>query len=114
MIFFLFDVEERSLQRIFSPNRGAKQTKTPHEALMNHRLTTIIYFGTDNTKSADILPVLVKLRKWGRFVDPIDVATLMELEKSRRIIVHLGDVEICTKKTHKGRENMPRSQWPFT
>ena len=59
MIFFLFgNVEERSLQRIFSPNWGAKQAKTPHEALMNHRLTTIIYFGTDNTKSADILPVL--------------------------------------------------------
>ena len=69
------------------------------------------------SQSADIgadAGELVKLRKWGRFVDPIDVATLMGLEKSRKIIVHLGDVEICTKKTHKGREHMPRSSWPIT
>ena len=45
---------------LFSVQIGA-QSRQKHPMkpyLMNHRLTTIIYFGTDNTKSADILPVL--------------------------------------------------------
>ena len=45
----------------------------------------------------------VKLKKWGRFVD-----------KFRSTHFHPEDAELCNKKTQKGWENMPKSQWPFS
>ena len=37
-----------------------------------------------------------------------------DVRKRRTIIVHLEDVELCTKKTEKGWGHLPRSQWQLS
>ena len=57
----MFVFEKWSVQRIFRPNWGAEQAKTPHVALMNHPLITTIYLGTDNLTTSSQAS---KLRKF--------------------------------------------------